>query len=65
MIMSYREKLVNDFGNSSNPCLYYHMAWEWFCNNLISEKCWDNFTMKCLENLMEKNKNVLDRLKNV
>lgn len=63
--MNYRENIVNAWGNTSNLCIYYHNTWRQFCDDLISKECWDNFTMKCLENLMEKNKDVLDRLKNV
>lgn len=33
--------------------------------NIISEKRWTDFTMKILDELLEKNKNVLIRLKNI
>lgn len=49
----------------SNPCLYYHKVYHWFLEDRVSEEVWNKFCMACLENLMEKNKEVLDNLKNV
>lgn len=49
----------------SDPCLYYNKVYNWFQEGKVSEEIWNKFCMACLENLMEKNKEVLDRLKNM
>ena len=48
----------------SEPCLYYNKAWTCFQNGGLSLEMWNTYTMACLRSLMEKNKDVLDRLKN-
>lgn len=65
MIMNWKENIVNNWAKLPNPCRFYGKAWEMFFCNEISKECWDNFTMRCLEYLMIKHKDVLDRLKNV
>lgn len=47
----------------SEPCLYYNKVWTWFQNGDLSLEMWNTFTMACLGSLMEKNKDVLDKLK--
>ena len=58
------EKITEVWCTCNEPCLYYNKAWKWFQTGELSEEMWSRFTMACLENLMEKNKDVLDRLKN-
>lgn len=58
------ERVVEILRNCKDPCLYYNKAWIWFQNGDLSLETWNAFSMACLENLMKKNKNVLDRLKN-
>lgn len=57
--------LINEvLCNCKDPCSYYKEAWTWFQNGDLSLEAWNAFTMACLESLMKKNKDVLDRLKN-
>lgn len=57
--------LINEvLCNCNDPCLYYNVVWTWFQNGDLSLEMWNTFTMACLESLMKKNKDVLDRLKN-
>lgn len=58
------EKVVEVWNECDEPCLYYEKAWIWFQNGDLSLEMWNTFTMACLESLMKKNKDVLDRLKN-
>ena len=58
------EKVTEVWSTCSEPCLYYNKVWTWFQNGDLSSEMWNVFVMACLKSLMEKNKNVLDRLKN-
>lgn len=58
------EKITEVCSTCSEPCLYYNKVWRWFQNGDLSSEMWDVFVMACLKSLMEKNKDVLDRLKN-
>ena len=62
--MTVYEKSIEIFCNCNDPCLYYAYAWRWYKKGKISDELWNKFVFACLENLMEKNKDVLDRLKN-
>ena len=58
------EKVTEVLSACNEPCLYYNKVWTWFQNGDLSSEMWDTFVMACLKSLMEKNKDVLDRLKN-
>ena len=58
------EKVPEVWSICSEPCLYDNKAWTWFQNGDLSLEMWNKFVMACLKSLMEKNKDVLDRLKN-
>ena len=58
------EKMTEIWSTCNEPSLYYNKVWTWFQNGDLSSEMWDIFVMACLKSLMEKNKDVLDRLKN-
>ena len=58
------EKITEIWSSCNEPSLYYNKVWTWFQNGDLSSEMWDIFVMACLKSLMEKNKDVLDRLKN-
>ena len=58
------EKVTEVWSTCNEPSLYYNKVWAWFQNGDLSSEMWDIFVMACLKSLMEKNKDVLDRLKN-
>lgn len=58
------EKVTEVWCTCNDPYLYYNVVWTWFQNGDLSLEMWNIFTMICLESLMKKNKDVLDRLKN-
>ena len=58
------EKMTEFWSTCNEPSLYYNKVWTWFQNGDLSSEMWDVFVMACLKSLMEKNKDVLDRLKN-
>ena len=58
------EKITEIWSTCNEPSLYYNKVWTWFQNGDLSSEMWDIFVMACLKSLMEKNKDVLDRLKN-
>ena len=58
------EKITEIWSRCNEPSLYYNKVWTWFQNGDLSSEMWDIFVMACLKSLMEKNKDVLDRLKN-
>lgn len=58
------EKMTEIWSSCNEPSLYYNKVWTWFQNGDLSSEMWDIFVMACLKSLMEKNKDVLDRLKN-
>ena len=63
-LMNEKATKVKVWSTCSEPCLYYNRVWTWFQNGDLSSEMWDIFVMACLKSLMEKNKDVLDRLKN-
>ena len=58
------EKVTEIWSSCNESSLYYNKVWTWFQNGDLSSEMWDIFVMACLKSLMEKNKDVLDRLKN-
>ena len=58
------EKVTEVWSTCSEPCLYYNKVWTWFQNGDLSSEMWNKFVMACLKSLMEKNKDMLDRLNN-
>ena len=58
------EKMTEIWSTCNEPSLYYNKVWTWFQNGDLSSEMWDIFVMACLKSLMEKNKDMLDRLKN-
>ena len=57
------EKVTEVWSTCSEPCLYYDKVQTWFQNGDLSLEMWNVFVMACLKSLMEKNKDVLYRLK--
>lgn len=52
--MTMYEKSVEIFCDCDEPCLYYHIAWDWYKKGQISDEMWNKFVFACLENLMVK-----------
>ena len=43
--------------------MFYSAAYSAFMNEEMSKELWDKYCMRCLEELMRKNKDVLEKLK--
>ena len=43
--------------------MFYSDAYSAFMNEKMSKELWDKYCMRCLEELMRKNKDVLEKLK--
>lgn len=64
--MTNKDKLVQVFCRPENPfpLKHYERVWKWYHEeHTVSDHMWSEYTSRCLDELMEENKDVLFRLK--